>query len=115
MSMDNTAIVLRQHHELWKGGSFAGPRLRGRMPPGGGDWLLVRTDGSRRLDVRGTLETDDGALIYGTPDDPSTCYVRTAPLFETAAPRYAWLNHVLAVGYGWRRDGRIGYSVYAIR
>jgi ketosteroid isomerase-like protein len=106
-----------------KGGSFAGPRLRGRVLPGGGDWLLVRTDGSRRLDVRGTLETDDGALIYGsylgvirgTPDDPSTYYFRTAPLFETAAPRYAWLNHVLAVGYGWRGEGRIGYSVYAIR
>jgi ketosteroid isomerase-like protein len=106
-----------------KGGSFAGPRLRGRVLPGGGDWLLVRTDGSRRLDVRGTLQTDDGALIYGsylgvirgTPDDPSTYYFRTAPLFETAAPRYAWLNHVLAVGYGWRREGQIGYSVYAIR
>ena len=54
-------------------------------------------------------------VIHGAPDDPSTYYFRTAPLFETAAPRYAWLNHVLAVGYGWRREGRIGYSVYAIR
>lgn len=106
-----------------KGGSFEGPRLRGRVLPGGGDWLLARADGSRRLDVRVTLETDDGALIHssylgvihGDPDDPATYYFRTAPLFETAAPSYAWLNRLLAVGYGWRRQGQVGYSMYAIR
>ena len=32
--------------------------------PGGGDWLTVRTDGFGILDVRATLESDDGALIY---------------------------------------------------
>lgn len=116
------------------GGAFSGPALRGRVLPGGGDWLLGRADGSRRLDVRIALETDDGALIYASyggvfgaaPDtmqrivdgddvDPATYYFRTAPFFETAAPQYHWLNGVVAIGYGRRRAGQVGYSVYTIR
>src|SRR3989442_13952143 len=46
------------------GGTFEGPRMRGTVLPGGGDWLVGRADGSRRLDVRIMLRTDDGALIY---------------------------------------------------
>jgi hypothetical protein len=46
------------------GGSFEGPRLRGEVLPEGGDWLLVRSDGVVELDVRATLRTHDGALIY---------------------------------------------------
>lgn len=46
------------------GGSFEGPRLKGKLLPGGGDWLLIGADGVGRLDVRGTFESDDGAHIY---------------------------------------------------
>jgi len=46
------------------GGSFEGPRLRGRVLPGGSDWTLLRSDGVLELDLRITLEADDGALIY---------------------------------------------------
>ena len=49
-----------------KGGSVVGQRINGKILPGGGDWALVRTDGVVQLDVRATLQTDDGALIYGT-------------------------------------------------
>ena len=46
------------------GGVFEGPRLRGTVLPGGSaDWLLLRPDGVLELDLRLTLETDDGALI----------------------------------------------------
>src|SRR5262245_500066 len=31
------------------GGSFEGPRLRGAVLPGGGDWLLLRSDGVLEL------------------------------------------------------------------
>src|ERR1700740_619255 len=48
------------------GGDFEGPRLRGRVLPGGGDWLLLRSDGVLELDLRITLETDDHALVYMT-------------------------------------------------
>src|SRR2546426_10470261 len=47
-------------------GHFEGPRLRGRVLPGGGDWTLLRGDGVLELDLRLTLETDDGALIHMT-------------------------------------------------
>src|ERR1700734_2420973 len=58
------------------GGDFEGPRLRGSVLPGGGDWLLLRTDGVLELDLRATLRTDDGGLIsmrsfglrHGPPD-----------------------------------------------
>src|SRR5256885_9572794 len=80
------------------GGTFEGPRLRGRVLPGGGDWTLLRSDAVLELDLRITLETDDGALIsmtsfglrHGPPEvlpalprgesaDPSTSYFRPAP------------------------------------
>lgn len=46
------------------GGTFEGPRLKGEICAGGGDWWLRGSDGVLRLDARVTFETDDGALIY---------------------------------------------------
>ena len=93
------------------GGTFAGERLRGSVRAGGGDWVTARADGVLTLDLRVTLETDDGALIHmtftGVRDD-ATRYFRTVPRFETAAPEYAYLNRLLAVGVGEiRPDGPI--------
>ena len=88
------------------GGSFDGDRLRGKVLPGGGDWVVKRADGVLELDLRITLETDDGALIHmtfeGIRDDaaPGGPYFRTLPRFETAAAKYAFLNRLLAVGVG---------------
>ncbi len=101
------------------GGTFAGERLRGNVLPGGGDWATLRPDGVLELDLRITLETDDGALIHMTFDgirhgppeviaalgrgeavDPARYYFRTVPRFETAAPKYAFLNRIVAVGVG---------------
>jgi hypothetical protein len=109
------------------GGDFDGPRLRGRILPGGGDWLLLRSDDVLELDLRITLETDDHALIYmtfqglrhGPPDviaalgrgeavDPASYYFRTVPRFETSSEKYAFLNRMIAVGIGETRpDGAI--------
>ena len=33
-----------------KGGTFEGPKLKGDVLPGGGDWLLIRPDGVREPD-----------------------------------------------------------------
>ena len=101
------------------GGDFEGPRLRGRILPGGSDWLLLRSDGVLELDLRITLETDDHALIYmtfqglrhGPPEafaaagrgevvDPASYYFRTLPRFETSAEKYTFLNRIIAVGVG---------------
>jgi hypothetical protein len=88
------------------GGSFEGERVRGKVLPGGGDWVTKRADGVFELDLRITLETDDGALIHmtfdGIRDDgaPGAPYFRTLPRFETADAKYAFLNRLLAVGVG---------------
>ena len=94
------------------GGSFEGDRLRGKVLPGGGDWVLERPDGVLELDLRITLETDDGVLIHmtfeGIRDDGAkgAPYFRTLPRFETADTKYAFLNRLLAVGTGEiRADG----------
>src|SRR6185436_13402916 len=95
------------------GGRFEGPRLRGRVMPDGADWVIRRADGSTMIDVRLGLMTDDGAAIAmtytgliciaeaasdrfkrgeGVAYDET--YIRTTPRFETADPRYDWLNRV---------------------
>jgi Protein of unknown function (DUF3237) len=115
------------------GGSFEGERLSGEVLEGGADWQMMRSDGALTLDVRLVLKTDDDALIgmtyrgirHGPPDiiaridagevlDPSTHYFRSAPFFETAAPKYDWINRIVAVGIGHRRaDGPL-YSVFEV-
>jgi hypothetical protein len=115
------------------GGTFEGPRLRGKVLPGGGDWTLLRSDGVLELDLRITLESDDGAAIFmasfglrhgpaevlaaiarGESVDPSRYYFRTAPRFETSAPQYAFLNRVIAVASGDRRPGGPIYTIEEI-
>jgi hypothetical protein len=114
-------------------GTFEGPRLRGKVLAGGGDWTLLRADGVLELDLRLTLETDDGALIHmssfglrhgptdvmaalgrGEPVDPARYYFRTAPRFETSAPEYAFLNRLVAISVGDRRAHGPIYSIFEI-
>jgi hypothetical protein len=81
-------------------------------------------------------QTDDGALIYVTYGgrlvvpaavvdnfrdpvrlealDPAAYYFRICPLFETAAPRYAWLNEIVAVGLGRRTASGVIYRIFQI-
>src|SRR5579883_2306160 len=47
-----------------QGGWVRGPRIHGVLVPPGGDWSRVMPSGAQRLDVRLTVRTDDGALIY---------------------------------------------------
>jgi len=115
------------------GGLFEGPKLRGEVLPGGGDWTLFRPNGVMTLDVRLTLRTHDDALVHMTyggrwltpPElrremadpvkryqiDPARYYFRTNPLFETGAERYAWLNDIVCVGSGYLIPGGIAYRV----
>jgi hypothetical protein len=111
-------------------GRFEGPRLRGKVLPGSGDWTLLRGDGVLELDLRLTLETDDGALIHmssfglrhGPPEvigaiargervDPSTYYFRTTPRFETSHAKYTFLNRLVAVSTGDRRPEGPIYTI----
>ena len=115
------------------GGVFEGERLSGEVSDGGSDWQTVRGDGAVALDVRLVLKTDDEALIgmtyrgirHGSPDilaridrgeavDPATYYFRIAGFFETAAPKYDWLNSVLAVGIGHRTAQGPIYNLFEL-
>jgi Protein of unknown function (DUF3237) len=115
-------------------GSFVGDRLRGTvMASPGGDWLLLRNDGVLCLDVRMTLQTDDGALIYmhyngmrhgpadvldrlakGEAVDPALYYMRAVPVFETASVKYAWLNRAVFVATGRRVAAGPIYDVHEV-
>lgn len=116
------------------GGSFDGPRMTGTVLAGGADWQVVHADGSATIDARYTLRTHDGAPICiqtqgvrhgppeviaalgrGEPVDPADYYFRLAVRFETAAPGYLWLNHILAVASGLRAAGAVLYDAYALR
>lgn len=117
-----------------QGGTFAGPRLTGRiLPHSGADWALTRPDGVLLLDVRLTLETDDGALIFmtyrgmrhgpeavmkrmsaGEKVAPADYYFRIQPWFETASPAYAFLNRMLCVGLGDRLEKGPKYTIHEV-
>jgi len=118
---------------ITNGGVIEGPKLRGELLPGGGDWLTVGTDGTGRVDVRATLRTHDGALIHyesrgviKVPVDGvqrlaagevlpfADTYVRTTPTFETSDQRYAWLSELVAVGYNILSPNHIDYRIYHV-
>jgi hypothetical protein len=117
-----------------RGGTFCGPDIAGEVLPGGGDWVLVRRDGVAQLDIRMTLRTDDGELVYvsasgildmspelrarilrGESVDPAQYYFRTALAFETSAEKYRGLNRLVAVGVGRRTATGMVTDVFAIR
>ena len=116
------------------GGKFSGPRLSGRILPGGADWQLIRSDGVAYLDARYTLETGDGALIYvnnkgyrhgpkeviermarGEEVAPALYYMRATPWFETSAPKYAWLNRTICVATGARHPASVELDFFEVK
>src|SRR4029450_7736859 len=47
------------------GGAFTGPEINGKLLPGvSADWQIVLPDGTALGDIRYTLQTDRGDLIY---------------------------------------------------
>ena len=118
---------------LVAGGSFEGAKLRGVVLPGGADWIIGRPDGATTLDVRIVLRTDDEATIgltyrgmrhgpaavmekvnNGQFVDPAEYYFRTAVNFETAAPKYDWLNRIIGIGTGSRPPEGPVYDIFEV-
>ena len=105
---------------------FEGDRLKASMKgTAAADWGSLCPDGTFQLDVRATLESDDGALIFaqyngrcdfsGGLQAPGPVY--NAPRFETGDPRYSWLNKIQAVQKG-KVDfakNEIVYQMYELR
>ncbi|WP_310462396.1 DUF3237 domain-containing protein [Sphaerotilus sp.] len=86
------------------GGTFEGPRLRGRVLPGGADRQLVRPDGVKELDALYEMETDDGTVITVHNrvliEDPSPDgrYARSVVRLTAPDGPHAWLNRRIFVG-----------------
>ena len=115
------------------GGVFEGERLSGEVLDSGNDWQTVRSDSAVTLDVRLVLKTNDEAMIgmtyrgirHGSPDilaridrgetvDPATYYFRVTSFFETAAPKYDWLNRLIGIGIGHRTAEGPIYSLFEL-
>jgi hypothetical protein len=116
------------------GGAFVGPELNGTLLPGSSaDWQIVLRDGTALGDLRFTLRTDGGDLLYvqsrgvrhgnadvverlarGEDVDASEYTFRTATQIETAAPELDWLNKGIFISVGARRPGGVIYETYLV-
>jgi len=86
------------------------------------------------LDVRATIETSDGALVYVeymgvmdlgpdgydrmlTGNPPARAAIQVAPRFLTSHPDYLWLNRLqcLNVGMADFATSSVSYDTYAVR
>jgi Protein of unknown function (DUF3237) len=116
------------------GGTFTGPELNGKLLPGvSADWQIVLRDGTTLGDIRYTLQTDDGALLYvqsrgvrhgsdevlarlgrGDDVDASEYTFRTSTQIETASRDLEWLNKGVFISVGGRRLGGVTYETYLV-
>jgi muconolactone delta-isomerase len=116
------------------GGTFSGPQISGRLLPGASaDWQTILPDGTAIGDIRYTLETDRGDLLYvrsrsirhGSPEvlarlgrgedvDPREYTFRTSTEIETAAFDLDWLNKGIFMSVGGRQAAGVVYETYLV-
>jgi Protein of unknown function (DUF3237) len=116
------------------GGTFTGPELSGKLIPGASaDWQQVLEDGTALADLRYTLQTDDGTLLFvrsrgvrhGEPEvlarlgrgedvDASEYTFRTSTQIETAVPELDWRNKGVFISVGGRLPGGVIYETYLV-
>jgi hypothetical protein len=104
-------------------GTVSGPELNGNLLPGGSaSWQMVSPDGTVRADVRYTLQTDDGALLYvrsnavGRSEDLDAVerLAHASTFIETAAPTLEWLNRSVFVTVAGRTSVNLLYETYLV-
>jgi hypothetical protein len=116
------------------GGTFTGPEINGTLLAGSSaDWQIVLADGTALGDIRYTLQTDAGDLLYvqsrgvrhgsaevlarlgrGEDVDASEYTFRTSTEIETAAPDLDWLNKGIFISVGARQAGGVVYETYLV-
>ena len=116
------------------GGTFTGPALDGALLPGAGaDWQTLLPDGTALGDIRYTLQTDGGAVLYvrsrsvrhgsaevlarlgrGEDVDASEYTFRASTQIETAAGGLDWLNKGVFVSVGGRQASGVVYETYLV-
>ena len=115
-------------------GTFTGPDISGTLLPGGSaDWQIIKTDGTALADLRYTLQTNEGALLYvqatgvrhgsaevlarlsrGEDVNPSEYTFRTTTRIETATQELDWLNKGVLVSVGGRQPAGVIYETYLV-
>jgi hypothetical protein len=116
------------------GGTFSGRELSGRLVPGASaDWQTILPDGTALGDIRYTLHTNAGELLYvqshgirhGSPEvlarlgrgeevDPSEYTFRTSTRIETAAVDLDWLNKGIFISVAGRQAAGVIYDTYLV-
>ena len=116
------------------GGTFSGDTLNGKLIPGASaDWQIVTGDGTSLGDIRYTLQTDAGDLLYvksrgvrhgsatvldrlgrGEDVDPDEYMFRTSTEIETASDHLDWLNKGVFIGVAARRPQGVVYETYLV-
>ena len=116
------------------GGRFTGPEINGKLLPGASaDWQILLPDGTALGDIRYTLQTDGGDLLYvqsrgvrhgsaevlarlarGEDVDASEYTFRTSTQIETAAPQLDWLNKGVFISVGGRQVTGVIYETYLV-
>jgi Protein of unknown function (DUF3237) len=116
------------------GGRFSGPELTGELLPGASaDWQIVMPDGTAFADIRYTLQTDGGDLLYvqsrgvrhgsakvlarlarGEDVNASEYTFRTSTKIETAARHLDWLNKGVFISVGARLQQGVIYDTYLV-
>ncbi|GAB1729391.1 hypothetical protein NU195Hw_g4343t1 [Hortaea werneckii] len=121
---------------IFKGGRFEGPRMRGTILPGGGDWEIVQDHDdiqTAHLNTRYNLQTHDGAIIYiqttGTRTGkrsvleklgedksitPDQFRMRLNLTLETGDPRYSWVNDGVFIASSGRSGTQVIYDAYQV-
>lgn len=117
------------------GGTFTGSEISGTLIPGASaDWQTILPDGTALGDIRYTLRTEAGALLYvqsrsvrhgsaevlarlarGEVVDPSEYTFRTSTQIETVAPELDWLNKGVFVSVGGREAAGVIYETYLVQ
>ena len=114
--------VLGGHRQVMplEAGTFTGPELNGQLLPGGSvAWEILLPDGTARAEIRYTLQTERGALLYVQSrgvslGDPGERLFHTATRIETAAPHLDWVNQGVFVTVVGRTAVNILYEAYLV-
>ena len=121
-----------------EGSWLSGPGINAKIVNPSGDWARVMPSGHIRVDVRLTLESDDGHIISmlyngvvhmkadamqrvmrGETINDKEAYFIVAPTFETRSEKYSWLNGVQAIGkmVSFQRSGEshVKYDIFRVK
>jgi hypothetical protein len=115
------------------GGNVYGPRLAGRVLPGGGDWQAIAPGGLTFVLARYHIEASDGTvigvtnsgvrtatpevmekLVQGIEVDSDAYYFRTNPVFEVRAGAHEWLRRHLFIARGIRKPDHVIVDFYRV-